>query len=230
MAMSICLSSTGPETTMSKAERLLAALLGILLLAVVILALLLWQRPGIGAPPSLPVVDAPVAPTPSIERNTALLAYSSAQTEALAWQPDARLVQAEATWTQGASGEDLLNGKATWNFTFDSPSAGAFVIISVIDDEARLIAENSSAQAINVHEVSGWQVDSPQAVARMMQEGGEAFLRNAGVTTMTASLSTARAEDKIEWFVSLISMYTGNSFNARIDATSGDIIAVETTP
>lgn len=215
---------------MNKLERILATFLGILLLTVVTLALLLWQRPGIGAPPPLPVVDAAVAPTPAIERSTALLAHSSAQVEALAWQPDARLVQAEATWTQGASDEDLLNGKATWNFTFDSPAAGAFVIISVIENEARLIAENSSTQEISVREVSGWQIDSPEAVARMMQEGGEAFLRNAGTTTMTASLSTARAEDRIEWFVSLISMYTGDSFNARIDATSGDVVAIETTP
>lgn len=231
MAMSTCLlsPSRGLKITMSKLERLLAALLSILLLAVVILALLLWQRPGFGAPPPLSVVDAPAEPTPSIERSTALLAFSSAQAEALAWQPDARLIQASATWSQGASSDDLLKGTATWDFTFDSPAAGAAVIISVIENEARIIIERQVTQELNVRDVSGWQVDSPQAVALMMQAGGEVFLRGAGATTMTASLSTAGTEGRVEWFVSLISMYTAGSFNARIDATSGDIIAIEST-
>ena len=212
---------------MNRLERILAGTLGILLITVVALALLFWLRPGIGAPPPLPTVDAPVAPTPGLARSTALLAFSSARTAAQSWQPDAQLVQAAATWTQGASREELLSGMATWDFTFISPAAGAMAVISVIEDEARIVAERSVAQEPVMQDVSGWQVDSPDAIARMMQEGGEAFLRGAGTTTMTASLSTATEHGQIEWFVSLISKYRGDSFTARLNADSGEIIAVE---
>ena len=212
---------------MNRFERVLTGILSILLLAVAALALLLWQRGGIGSPPPLPTVNAAVAPTPDIVRSTALLAFSSAQAEARAWQPDARLVSATATWTQGASREDLLSGMATWDFTFESPGAGTVAILTVIEGDARLINERPASQTISVQDVSGWRVDSPAAVARAMQEGGEAFLNRAGVTTLTASLSTARTEDRIEWLVSLISKYTGDAFTVRIDATSGDVIAAD---
>lgn len=214
---------------MSRLEWILTGVLGLLLVVVLVMGLLLWLRPGIGTAPPLPTVDAPVAATPSLVRNTALLAFSSAQAEAQAWQPDAQLVQASATWTQGAGREDLLSGRATWDFTFISPSADATAVFSVIEDEPQLIAENDLQRDVAVQDVSGWRLDSPDAIARVMEEGGEAFLRGAGTTTMKASLDTARHPDKIEWFISLISKYSGNSFTARIDATSGDVLAIETS-
>lgn len=215
---------------MTKLEWILTGTLGVLVVIVGALALLLWQRPGIGAAPPLPVVDAPVAPTPALARSTALLAFSTARAAAQAWQPDAQLAHAAATWTQGARKEDLLTGMATWDFTFVSPAAGALTVVSVIEDEAKLIAERSIAEAPALQDVSGWRIDSPRAVAQLMEAGGEAFLLGSGTTTMTASLSTAQENGQIEWFISLISKYTGDSFTVRLNATSGDLIAVETAP
>lgn len=217
---------------MSRLEWILTGLLGLLLVVVLAMGLLLWLQPGIGigAAPPLPTVevDAPVAPTPDLPRDTALLAFTTAQVKAQSWQSDAVLVQASATWTQGAPRDDLLNGMATWDFTFMSPSAGAVAIFSVVDEEVKLIAENDLQQELTLQDVSGWRLDSPQAIARMMEEGGASFLGGAGTSTMTASLHTGRHPDKIEWFISLISKYSGESFTARIDATSGDVLAVET--
>lgn len=214
---------------MSRLEWFLTGLLGLLLVVVLVMGLLLWLQPGmgIGTAPPLPTVDAPVAPTPSLPRDTALLAFTTAQTEARTWQSDAALVQASATWTQGAPREDLLSGMATWDFTFISPSAGAVAVFSVVDEDAQLIAENELQREVTVQDVSSWRLDSPQAIARVMEEGGEAFLGGAGTSTMTASLHTGRHPDKIEWFISLISKYSGESFTARIDATSGDVLAIE---
>lgn len=214
---------------MNRFERILTAFLAILLIAVLALGALVWLRPGIGMAPPLPDLTAPVAPTPSLARNTALLAFSAARAEAQSWQPDAQLVQAAATWTQGASREDLVKGTATWDFTFYSPAAGAVAVISVIEDEPRLITERAVSQALTLPDISGWRLDSPDAVARALQQGGEDFMRSAGATTMTASLSTARTEGKIEWFISLISKYSGDSFTMRLDASNGELLAVESS-
>ncbi len=214
---------------MSRLERFLIGLLGVLLIAVLILGVLLWLSPGIGAAPALPVANVPVAPTPSFARNTALAAFDKARQEAGRWQADAQLVQTSATWTQGAAIEDLSKGVATWDFTFFSPAAASLAVITVIEDDARIMTERSAAQTIVTQDVGQWRLDSPEAVARTLQEGGEAFLRSAGVSTMTASLSTAGSEGHIEWFVSLLSKQTGESFTVRLDASNGDILAVEST-
>lgn len=212
---------------MSRLEWILAAILSILLIAVVGLGLALWLRPGIGTAPPLPTVDAPVASTPGIARNTAILSYSIARAAARDWQPDARLARASATWTQGASREELLSGRATWDFTFFSTGAGTMAIISVIEEEAVLITEQAVDQEPALADVSGWQVDSPDAVTRLMQEGGEAFLRGAGVTTLTATLNAARENGQIEWFLSLIPEYSGESLTMRINASNGEATVVE---
>jgi hypothetical protein len=159
-----------------------------------------------------------------------MLAYNAARDQATSWESDAQLVQASATWPQGASLEEMLAGMAIWDFTFLSPSSGAAAIISVTEDEARVIGERSVPQELALQDVSGWQVDSPDAIARLMQEGGETFLRDAGATTMTASLSLTTERGHIEWFVSLISRYRGDSFSVRVNASNGEVTAVETAP
>ncbi len=147
------------------------------------MGLLLWLRPGIGTAPPLPTVDAPVAPTPSLARNTALLAFSSAEAEARAWQPDARLVQASATWTQGAGREDLLSGRASWDFTFISPSAGATAVFSVIEDEPQLIAENDLQRevAVQASRAPRPRVAVPRTARRAARVRQAAVSRRAGI-------------------------------------------------
>lgn len=214
---------------MNRLEWVLAGLLGLLLITVVGLGLMLWLRPDIGTVPlpAVDAVDAPLAPTPGISRNTAMLSFSVAQATAREWQRDARLARASAVWAQGASREDMLNGRATWDFTFLSPEAGSMALISVVEDQAKFMSEQTANQVPALADVSGWQVDSPDAVARVMEEGGEAFLRSAGASTMTATLNTAAENGRIEWFISLISKYSGESFTMRINASSGEATMVE---
>lgn len=210
---------------MSKLEWILSGILGLLLITIVGFSLLLSQRPGIGA--SIAVNDVSGASELMIERNTALLAFSSAQAAALDWHPDARLVEANATWGQEADRQQLSSGKGDWTFTFESPSSEAVAIFSVLDNEARLLTEYASTQQIELLDVTGWQVDSPEAVARMLEEGGDTFMRTAGTTTMTASLTTASQDGRIVWFISLIAMDSGDAFSIRMDATSGETINIE---
>jgi hypothetical protein len=60
--------------------------------------------------------------------------------------------------------------------------------------------------------------------------GGEQFLNQNGVSTLTVSLAADVGENRTEWFMSLFSISNGNSFTVSIDATSGDILDVIQTP
>jgi hypothetical protein len=206
-----------------------------LLVIVAVLAALVWFRPDASvatlptnSATSVAARAAEIAPTATFTGQTAKVAFAAAQRAALAWQNDAALLNATATWNQGANEQQLLDGEATWGFTFYSPADGAIATISVIDDQASLVASGASPQPTQPLDVTGWTLDSRDAIEQFLQEGGTNFIKNEGVTTLTMMLSTENRQQngRLEWLLSLFATQTGRSLTVRMDATSGEILEV----
>jgi hypothetical protein len=168
-----------------------------------------------------------VGPAPSFAGQTAMVAYAAARNAALAWQPDAGLTSATATWRQGAQRQELLPGQNSWAFTFYAPTAGRTAVIAVVDGQARLVSEGPGSLAAAPLEATGWRVDSPAAVAALMAAGGDAFLGDNPVSTLVATLSLGGNHGRIEWFISLFGNHSDQSLSILLDATTGELLEIQ---
>lgn len=223
---------------MSRLEWVLGILLVLLLLIVVGVSAMLWFRPEVPTLDENAAANATAvaareegaASTPVVEGRTARLAFVPAQNEARQWQEDAVLVQAQATWPRNTGADTLQAGAASWSYTFYSPEAGRTALIVVRDEQASLLSESANKVAEPLANVTGWNVDSQQALTQFLEAGGSAFMRDARTTTAIMELSLANENQRPEWFMSLFANRSGRSFNMRLDASTGDVIEVERLP
>ncbi len=220
---------------MNRLEWILGIILVVLLLVVALLSLTFWFRNDKTAVP-LPASNSAtiiaqraddIAPTSVYDGRSAIIAYAAAQKTAVAWQADAQLLNAQATWPQGATVEHLRQGKTSWGFTFYSPNAQQISLISVVEDEASLISQGEHQQTDPLLSASGWNLDSHDAIETFLAGGGRTFLADGGVSTLTMALLASDSErnGRLEWQLSLFSLQTGQAFTMRLDATSGDILS-----
>lgn len=220
---------------MNRLEWILGIVLVVLLLVVAVLSLTFWFRndrtavsgPAANSATIIAQRADDIAPTPEYDGRSAIVAYATAQNTAVAWQPDAQLLNAQATWPQGATAEQLLEGEESWGFTFYSPSAQQIAVFSVVEDEAALVSEGEHQQTEPLLAASGWNLDSRDAIETFMSGGGRTFLAESGVSTMTMALlaSDTEGNGRLEWQVSLFSLQSGQAFTMRLDATSGEVLA-----
>ena len=220
---------------MNRLEWILGIFLVVLLLVVGALSLTFWFRndrtavpaPGSNSAAIIAQRADDIAPTPEYNGHSAIIAYAAAQNQALEWQPDAQLLTAQATWPQGATADYLQQGKESWGFTFYAPAAERIAVFSVVDDSVKLVTEGDHQQTSPLLSVSGWNLDSNEAVRIFLQEGGNSFLADQGITTMIMSLlaSDVEANGRLEWQIALFSPQTGQTFTMLLDATSGEVLA-----
>ncbi|RMD49398.1 MAG: hypothetical protein D6835_05400 [Candidatus Thermofonsia bacterium] len=218
---------------LTRIEWILGILLVVLLGVVVLLAVLLWIQPS--APETAASFNSAtfvaqraddIAPTPDTPGQTARIAYAAAVNTAVAWQPDAVLLNATGTWPQGSSELLIRNGQTTWGFTFYSPSRQEAATISVIDGEATLVTTAPFALAQTPVAATSWQLDSVDALDIYLQNGGSQFLQQEQITILTMYLNAdnANRNGRIEWLISLLAPQTGHSLDMIIDANTGDIV------
>lgn len=224
----------------NRLEWLLGIILIILLIIVAVLSLVFWFRPespGItavndGSSQNSATVVAQqageIGPTAVYSGHTAKLAYVSAEGLAKSWQEDAALLNATATWSQGATVSNLQSGQTTWAFTFYSPSTQRSTTISVVDNQTTFIGEGVSPIAYTLSDVTGWQLDSNQAIQILLDQGGYNFINQEGITilTMALMLDDGTPSSQMEWLTSLIGTESGNSLDLRINATTGEILEI----
>ncbi len=220
---------------MNRLEWILGIVLVVLLLVVAALSLTFWFRNDRTAVPAPAANSATIiaqraddiAPTPAYDGRSAIVAYAAAQNAAQAWQPDAQLLTAQATWPQGSTAEQLLKGEESWGFTFYSPAAQRIAVFSVVEDDASLVSQGDHQQTDPLLSASGWNLDSQEAIQTFMGQGGSRFLADQGVSTMTMALlaSDTEGNGRLEWQVSLFSLQSGQAFTMRLDATSGEVLA-----
>lgn len=224
---------------MNRLEWILGIVLVVLLLVVAVLSLTFWFRNDRTAVPAPAANSATIiaqraddiAPTPEYDGRSAIVAYAAAQNSAQEWQSDAQLMSAQATWPQGSNAQQLLQGEESWGFTFYSPAAQRIAIFSVVEDTAAKISEGDHEQTDPLLSASGWNLDSQDAIEVFLAEGGNTFLAEQGVSTMTMALMASDGEGngRLEWQISLFSLQSGQAFTMRLDATSGEVLSTNPT-
>lgn len=228
--------------SINRLEWVLGILLVVLLLAVVILSLLFWFRPE--APGTTAVSQSSnsatviaqraddIGPTPVFEGQTALVAYQAAQPIAQSWAEDARLLNATATWSQGAGMDELLRGSSTWGFTFYSPSQGRVATMSVVENQARFLGEGTAPTPLTPLDAAAWQTNSNEVIRILLDQGGREFIQNEGITVLTMSLlaDNETPSAQMEWNASLIATENGRSIDMRLSAQTGEILEIVQTP
>lgn len=227
------------EGSLNRLEWVLGVLLVVLLVVVVALSLLFWLRPSdntaVLAENSATVVAqaaAEVGPTPAFEGYTAKFAFVTAQKAAASWAPDAKLLNATATWSQGATAAEILAGETTWAFTFYSRETSKSATISVVEDSVNLLGEANVPVAYNLFDVSAWELDSDDVIRILLDQGGRTFLETEGITVLTMALlaDDQSPSQQMEWMASLIATQNGRSLNLRVNATNGEILELTETP
>lgn len=224
---------------MSRLEWILGIILVLLLIVVAGLSLVFWFGPNTAV--SGPAANSAtiiaqraddIAPTSVFEGDTAKVAYAKAQQTAVSWQADAKLLNATATWPQGANANQLSAGDASWGFTFYSPAAGQISTISVVAENAKLIAQRDHKPGNPILEATGWNVDSNEVIDLFLEEGGRQFLSEEGVTTLAMILhADDQADDgRMKWELNMINLQNGRGLKMKIDATSGEIVENRTVP
>ncbi len=225
---------------MNRLEWILGVMLVVLLIVVVVLSLLFWFRSDDGqtvtqsnnSATTIAQIADDVEPTSPFEGQTAKFAFVAARRAATDWQADAQLLNATATWPQGATADELLTGETTWGFTFYSPDTGNSVTLSVVENNAQIITQGSVNNAYTPLDITGWNVDSDEAIRELLNNGGAQFINDEGITILTMALlaDNFNNSNQIEWLISLISTQNGRIMDLRINAHSGEIVELIQTP
>jgi len=224
---------------MSRLEWILGIVLVLLLVVVAVFSLVFWFGPdrADNSPPAnsatvIALRADDIAPTSVFEGDTAKVAYAKAQQTAVSWQADAKLLNATATWPQGANVNQLRDGDATWSFTFFSPAASRISNISVVEDNVNVVSQNEHSPKNMILEATGWNIDSNEVVDLFLKEGGRQFLSEEGVTTLAMILHAddLDADGRMKWELNMINLQNGRGLKMQIDATSGEILENRTVP
>jgi hypothetical protein len=215
---------------MNRLEWILGIVLVLLLLVAAGLAVSMWIQPKMAASPASGVNQVAAyadqkASLPQTAGKTAKQAFVMAEPKALEWQPDAVLVNASATWPQGAQPDYIKQGTAEWGFTFHSPATQSNAVVTIINGQPVLIP-GESKDKLQLLQTSSWQLDSREVVTQFLTEGGKTFMDSEGINilSMTFSANNPNGNGRLEWLISAFATQTGHSFSMRVDAASGEIL------
>jgi hypothetical protein len=152
---------------------------------------------------------------------TARRFYPAAEALARAWEPDAQLVGANASWS--ATAVNLVGNPTDWSFRFYSPARQRLYLAGVERDGQAIGVphfrkETSPPRTINPE---AWVVDSPQALARWLDNGGAEWLgRNPGAD-VTIQLSVDTASGGPTWIINGVGGSEGAPPALKVDAATG---------
>ncbi len=224
---------------MNRLEWVLGILLVILLGVVVVLSLLFWFRPDAGDRAESDNLStliaqqaAEIAPTSIYEGQSAKLAFVAARRAAVEWQPDAQLLTASTTWPQGTRVNTLLTGETTWEFVFYSVETVSSASFSVIEDNVQLVGSSRVERPYAPLNITGWEVDSDEAIQQLLEGGGFELIRDEGITVLTMALlaNDQYETGQLEWIITLIGTQNGRVLDMRINAQSGELLELTALP
>jgi len=155
---------------------------------------------------------------------TAKEAYPGALKAAQAWQGDAQLVSANASW-RDLKAEELLEEEVSWGFTFFSPQTRSIRIFAVTPAGAQGVESIDVTPRTRVVDVGLWQVDSPEVLAVFLDHGGRDFLTQHPGATVSLRLGPGEGDEPSVWLAFGISSANSNTFTVQIDPGSGEVKA-----
>lgn len=185
-------------------------------------------RPGSQADLAGAAVESAAAPTAAPTYTVAFVEasarrlYPAAEALARAWETDAQLVGADAGWS--ATAVNLVGNPTDWAFRFYSPSRQRMYLVGVgRDGQAAGVPhfqkEPSPPPVINLET---WTVDSPEALARWLDNGGGALLgQNPGID-VTMRLGVDPASGGATWIITAFDA-NGQPSALKIDAATGQV-------
>ena len=153
---------------------------------------------------------------------TAKEAYPTAQEAAQAWQGDAQLVSANASW-RDLKPEELLEEEVSWGFTFFSPQARSMRIFSVTPEGAQGVESIDATPNTRVADVGLWQADSPQVLTLFLDHGGREFLAEHPSATVSLRLGPAEGSEPLVWLAFGISSANRSTLTVQVDPNSGEV-------
>jgi hypothetical protein len=153
---------------------------------------------------------------------TAKQAYPTAQEAAQAWQGDAQLVSANASW-RDLKPEELLEEEVSWGFTFFSPAARSMRTFSVTPEGAQGVESIEATPNTRVADVGLWQVDSPQVLTLFLDHGGRDFLAQHPGATVSLRLGPAEGSESLAWLAFGISSANRSTLTVQVDPSSGEV-------
>jgi hypothetical protein len=153
---------------------------------------------------------------------TAQEALPSAQEAARAWQEDAQLMSANASW-RGLPPEELLEEDVSWAFAFFSPGARSLRVFQVTTqgaEEAETMDANPNTKVVDA---GLWQVDSGDVLCTFLDQGGRDFLQENPEATVTLRLGSTQDGDSPVWLAMGISSADKNTIVVQVDPVNGAV-------
>jgi hypothetical protein len=146
--------------------------------------------------------------------------YNQAERVAQAWQPDAGLVSAVASWPFAEL--DGLSGPVDWTFSFFSPGTQRVYVVNANQEQVTPIRETLSPYLLPMVALDRWRVDSYQALSAWLNGGGGDFLR--GYPIVDISVRLAVDEGQVLWAVVGTDRGNQSAFAVRLDAAGGSVL------
>jgi hypothetical protein len=156
---------------------------------------------------------------------TALELYPQAEEQARAWQEDAQLIGAVASWVR-PSDTGLLTVQPTWAFYFHSGETDGVYLVTADESGMQGAPDTTSGFEPVPIPLEEWRVDSSEALVTFLDRGGRDFMRDQFVTTAQARLSASLTPGKVVWMVAALSSTRRTAMSVVIDATTGAVDSV----
>ena len=153
---------------------------------------------------------------------TAKEAFTSAEKAARAWQADAQLVSANASW-RGLPADELVEEQVTWSFTFFSPQTRSVSILSVTAQGAGPAETLDASPATMVADFAAWEVDSHQVLTAFLDHGGRGFLDENPDATVSLRLGPSEDGESLTWLAFGISSSNRSTVTVQVDPLSGEV-------
>jgi hypothetical protein len=184
---------------------------------------LLTSRPAVQTALGEPTATPSPAPTYTVQfvKVTALQLYPAAEVAARAWEPDVQLAGVNASWP--ATAVDQVGNPTDWSYRFYSPARRRLYLVGVTSAGQAVGAEHFSQEtsAPPVINLEKWKVDSSEAIAHWLDNGGGALLSQNADIEVTMQLGVEPTEGQTVWFVTGSSSAGGQGVALKVDAATG---------
>ncbi|TKJ29223.1 MAG: hypothetical protein CEE40_09290 [Chloroflexi bacterium B3_Chlor] len=155
---------------------------------------------------------------------TAKEAYPGALKAAQAWQGDAQLVSANASW-RDLKAEELLEEEVSWGFTFFSPQTRSIRIFAVTPAGAQGVESIDVTPQTRVVDAGLWEVDSAEVLTLFLDHGGRDFLNQNPGATVSLRLGPGEGDEPLVWLAFGISGTDRSTLTVQVDPGNGEVKA-----
>lgn len=156
---------------------------------------------------------------------TGLHQFQLAQQVALQWANDAALIFASASWSQVTAIEQV-GQPGEWVYHFYSPQKARKLFVTVQPDNTVQTIQHAIQVTLPPVTVptENWVIDSPDALATWLSNGGDQMVFNNPNLELIAQLRNVRGSGRPIWMVVGLDRQSGTTHSILIEAKGGKLI------